>query len=583
MVSALRKTLFKSSAKNRSAPHIFIVLCVYALINIVYTLLFFGFDAMLVRMALSLIIVVSYVVIEQSPLSSPVTAFAAPVTIVAVLIFGAIYFKGDFLLFTYNCGIAMIVLTYLNPKSLAAYIAVSSAAFAVVLFVFGINLLGPAFTAVYNILYYVTSVAINLLVYIFCKSYVQALTDLIETKNEANLASQAKGAFLANMSHEIRTPLNAVIGLTEVELRRELPPDDLENLRKINASGKLLMGIINDILDMSKIESGKFDLNVSVYNFADMVYDTVALNIVRLGTKPIKFTVSVSEDIPCRLKGDELRVKQLLSNLLSNAFKYTFEGSVELRALCRAEAGNTRLTLEVEDTGIGIKENDLKKLFSEYAQVNQSSTRGIEGTGLGLPICKGLAELMGGRITVQSEYGKGSVFSIEILQEIVEATPIGPKVAASLKDSSYVPQFNAENIDFVRMPYARVLVVDDVDLNLEVAAACMEPYEMHVDCTDNGAVAVQRIRDGEPKYDLVFMDHMMPVMDGIETTKAIREIGTEYAGSVPIIALTANAFSGNEKMFADNGFQGFLPKPIEPDKLDEILLKWVYDPDAKHT
>ena len=579
MTSAIRRILFGNSGKNIFAPHIFLILCAYTIINSTYTGLFFGMTAMLIRYGLSLIIVVSFAIIERSSLDNAVTAFLSPIITIGALIFGAIYFKGDFLLFLYNTGISMISLTYLKPKSLAAYIAVSGVAFAVILFGFHVNLLGGVFTPVYNILYFIASCGMNLLTYVFCKTYVQALIALTEAKNEAGLASQAKGNFLANMSHEIRTPLNAIIGLTEVEMRRDLPQTELDNLRKIHASGNLLKGIINDILDMSKIESGKFDLVPDVYDFADMIYDTVTLNTVRIGSKPIKFMVSADDSIPRCLKGDELRVKQLLSNLLSNAFKYTNEGSVELRAFWKQDAGRARLTFEVADTGIGIRAEDIKKLFSEYDRVNQDITREIEGTGLGLAISKGLAELMGGRISARSEYGKGSVFTVEIWQEIIDAAPIGEQVANALKDFTYSPQFDdSSSVDYVLMPYARVLIVDDVDLNLEVAAACLEPYDIRVDCVDNGADAVQLIKSGEPRYDLIFMDHMMPGMNGIEAVRAIREIGTEYTSSLPIVALTANALAGNDKMFAENGFQGFLSKPIELQRLDEVLHEWVYDP-----
>ena len=579
MISAIRKAVFTNSGNNSSTPYIFIILCVYTVINSVYTGLFFGIVAMFIRIGLSLIIVLSFVAIEKSQLVSAVKAFLAPIVILVVLIIGSIYFKGDFLIFMYNCSIAIISLTYLKPKSLAAYIAVSTAAFAVIFFVFGINLLGAAFTTVYNTLYLIASAALNVLIYMFCKTYVNTLNSLTEAENEAGLASKAKGNFLASMSHEIRTPLNAIIGLIEIELRRDLPLEDLDNLRKIRTSGNLLMGIINDILDMSKIESGRFELVPTEYVFADMINDTVALNAVRIGSKRIKFLVTIDEQIPCKMKGDELRIKQLLSNLLSNAFKFTHEGNVELRASWSPDSEGARITFDVTDTGIGIRDDDMKKLFSEYTRIYQSDTREVEGTGLGLSISKGLCEMMGGSITAKSEYGKGSVFSVDIWQGIVDATPIGEQVASALMRFSYKAETYKPGVDFVPMPYARVLIVDDLDINLEVAAACLAPYQISVDVTDNGADAVQMIKDGEPRYDLIFMDHMMPGMDGIETTRAIRALGTDYAASVPIVALTANALVGNDKMFADNGFQDFLSKPIEIEKLDEVLHKWVHKPD----
>ena len=586
MISFIRKRILGGSDKNAVAPHIFIILCAYTLITTAYTYIFThvysesGLLDALIRFGLCILILAVFVVIERSRLSKTLTAFLSPTLIAYILIFGAILFHGDSLIFIFVCAVAMISLTYFNVRGLMIYIIAVNAVLAVILTVQiispdTVNLLGQSFAVVYNVIMFIAALGLSLLIYTFCGFCVRTLKDLTEAKNEANLAAQAKGSFLAKMSHEIRTPLNAVIGLTEVELRKKMSGIDAETLRKIHMSGNLLLGIINDILDMSKIESGKFDLVPEEYVFADLIYDTVTMNSVRIGQKPIKFSLSADESIPCRMLGDSLRIKQMLNNVLSNAFKYTHEGNVELRASWRPEGGGARLIFEVEDTGIGIRAEDIKNLFLEFMQVNAQNNRGVEGTGLGLSITKGLAELMRGKITARSEYGKGSVFTIDIRQEIVDGAPIGAAVAAALGDFTYLPKNEEPAVEYTPMPDANVLVVDDVEINLQVAACCLEPYGMRVDCVDNGAEAVRRVKEGEPLYDLIFMDQMMPGMDGIETARAIRRIGTKYAMAVPIVALTANALAGSDKVFMENGFQGFLAKPIELQKLDAILRKWI--------
>jgi signal transduction histidine kinase/CheY-like chemotaxis protein len=407
---------------------------------------------------------------------------------------------------------------------------------------------------------------------------------LAELKEQADLASQTKSSFLANTSHEMRTPLNAVIGLASLALNEEnLTPEVREYLEKISNSGVSLLGIINDLLDISKIESGKFELINASYDVPSIINDTVTLNIIRIGSKPIKFKLDINEQLPARLIGDELRLKQIFNNLLSNAFKYTKEGQVSWRLSYEQDDSGTWLVSTVQDTGIGIKAEDLKKLFDDYNQVDTRANRTIEGTGLGLAVVKRLTELMGGDVAVRSIYGQGSEFIVRIPQERDGNSIIGAQAADSLREFQYLDKKrNAGNL-LVRasLPNARVLVVDDVSTNLDVAKGMMKSYGMQIVCVMSGIEAIELIREGE-KFDAVFMDHMMPEMDGIEAVRIIREeIGTNYARSVPIIALTANAISGNEEMFLDHGFQAFLSKPIDIVKLDSAIRLWIkpnYDP-----
>ena len=409
----------------------------------------------------------------------------------------------------------------------------------------------------------------------FFKSLNSTLSFLENARTEAEQANKSKSSFLATMSHEIRTPMNAIIGLTQMQLQRDdLPDDYTEVMEKIYSSGKSLLGIINDILDMSRIETGKLELNPVSYDVPSFINDTVQLNIVRIGIKKIEFLLEVDESLPSRLIGDELRIKQILNNLLSNAIKYTEKGTVKLTVKHKSEDGYIVMRFTVEDTGQGISPEDKNKLFSEYMRFNFEANRSTEGTGLGLTITKRLVEMMDGSIEVESELGKGSVFSVAIRQEAVECANIGVDVAKRLNNFTFMEEPKSHDIRIERelMPYGRVLVVDDVDINLYVAEGVLQPYGMKIELADSGFEAIDKVAGGEV-YDVIFMDHMMPKMDGIVATQKIRELG--YKGA--IIALTANALVGNEEMFVKNGFDGFIAKPIDIRSMDNVLNKFVRD------
>jgi signal transduction histidine kinase/FixJ family two-component response regulator/HPt (histidine-containing phosphotransfer) domain-containing protein len=404
----------------------------------------------------------------------------------------------------------------------------------------------------------------------------------------AKSASDAKSHFLANMSHEMRTPLNAIIGFSELELGKEqegeaqtrYSADTRQSLEKIYNSGVTLLGLINDILDISKIESGKFELVPVNYDIPSLLNDTITLNIVRIGSRPIVFKLDIDENLPARLFGDELRIKQILNNLLSNAFKYTKEGTVILRIRCERDIAGVWMNIAVSDTGMGIREEDIDKIFGEYNQVDTKSNRHIEGTGLGLAITKRMVEMMNGAISVESEYGRGTTFTVRILQGFVGETVIGKAITENLMEFRYTMARQDRNRQLVRsfIPYAKVLVVDDVSVNLDLARGIMKPYGMTVDCVTSGKAAIDLIRKEEPRYNAVFMDHMMPSMDGIEAVRIIRnEIDSDYARTIPIIALTANAIIGNDELFLSNGFQDFLTKPIDIMKLNVSINRWVRD------
>jgi signal transduction histidine kinase/DNA-binding response OmpR family regulator len=397
-------------------------------------------------------------------------------------------------------------------------------------------------------------------------------------KKEAESHIKDRTAFLANMSHELRTPLNVVIGLTDLILEDDrIDMNITENLIKISNAGGTLLNIVNNILDFSKVESGRLSLTPIEYYTPSLINDVVTLVMIRLRERPITFSLDIDDNLPVKLYGDDLRVKQIFSNLLTNAVKYTRQGNIEFALHCKREGDAVWIEAAVTDTGIGIREEDLKNLFSDYYQVDSRANRSVDGTGLGLSITKKLVEKMNGEIHVESEFGKGSTFRLRLKQGFISDTPIGAELAGKLRNFHYAEDKRIVSKRFVRinLSYAKVLVVDDMRTNLDVAAGLLRKYKMQVDCLTCGQDAIDRIRYGTPVYNAIFMDHMMPGMDGIETVDAIRNLNSEYAMNIPIIALTANAIHGTEELFYAHGFQAFMTKPIDIMELDSVIRKWV--------
>ena len=414
------------------------------------------------------------------------------------------------------------------------------------------------------------------------REYQEKLRNIALQEQEAN---QLKSRFLATMSHEIRTPMNAIIGIMEIQLQKEdNPPDTKEAFEKIYESGNLLLNIINDILDFSKIAENKMEIVPFRYDIPSLINDTAQLNYLRCESKPIKFTVSVDPNTPLELIGDGLRVKQVLNNLLSNAFKYTGEGEVELSVFSEPSGGEASsgfvksveeiIVFRISDTGQGISEEHLGRLFEDYMRFNQDINRSVTGTGLGLSITKRLVNLMHGEIYVESQLGKGSVFTVRLPQKRFGNAVCGEENSRRLKEFDFHSTEITKKTHIAReyMPYGSVLVVDDVKSNLFVARGLLTPYGLKIDTVDSGSQAIDKIKKGNV-YDIIFMDHMMPGMDGIETTRIIRGRGYDR----PIIALTANAIVGQAEMFMRNGFDGFIPKPIDSRRLNALLNEFIRD------
>jgi signal transduction histidine kinase/CheY-like chemotaxis protein/HPt (histidine-containing phosphotransfer) domain-containing protein len=393
----------------------------------------------------------------------------------------------------------------------------------------------------------------------------------------AEESSKAKSDFLARMSHEIRTPMNAILGITEIQLQEKtLPLTTQEALERIYNSGDLLLGIINDILDLSKIEAGRLELITSQYDVASLIHDTVKLNILRCETKPIEFKLIVSEKMPSVLNGDELRIKQILNNLLSNAFKYTQEGRVEFELFAEPQENSSAVIIvfRVDDTGQGMTDEQVKKLGDKFTRFNMEANRKTEGTGLGMNITMNLIQMMKGSIDIDSTPGLGSTFTVRLPQEKINDEVIGKETAENLMKLNLINTTSARKVQITKdyMPYGRVLVVDDVETNIYVARGLMSPYGISVDTALSGFEAVDKIREGK-SYDIIFMDHMMPRMDGIEATKIIRALGYNE----PIVALTANALTGQAEIFLNNGFDDFISKPIDIRQLNNVLNKLIRD------
>ena len=405
--------------------------------------------------------------------------------------------------------------------------------------------------------------------------------ELIELNEQVKAAAVAKTNFLANMSFDLRGPLNAIVGLSELSLTKKNVPIDIKGyLLKIYESGETIMNVINDLLDLSNMDSGKFGIMPAEYDLPSFINDTAKDNMIYIGSKPISFYIIPDERLPAKLIGDTLRLKQIFNNLLSNAFRHTSVGSVEWRFSAVHDGDSVMLISSVSDTGEGIKPEYVDKLFVDYNRLDDDRMRQRAGdSGMGLTLAKRIIDLMDGSISVESTYGKGSTFTVQIKQKYVNNDIVSSEFTESLKRFKYIEQKPIDKADMqrVQLPGMRVLVVDDNEINFEIAQGMIEPYGITVDCLNSANEAVDLIRLADPKYDAVFISRWMSSdMDGKEATRIIRnEIDSEYAKKLVIIALTTNTVIGNKDLFLKWGFNDVLGKPFDVRHLDEAINIWL--------
>ena len=548
MIPIIQKYIFRDSNKNITAPHIFLILLFYLLASSMYYVLFFR-EELYFRLMLSVIMIVVYVILERSPINTERLAFLSPTALITLITVGAVYFGGDFLIYIYSIGGAMISLTYMKPKGLAIYIVLISVVQAFFLIVLNRNMLGVNFTMAQNYVGFLTMIGLNFIIYFFCKSYTKAFL--------------AKGAFLSNMSHEIRTPMNAIIGMTAIGKASNDIAKIHQTLSKIEDASTHLLGIVNDVLDMSKIDSGKFELFTEEFNFEKMIQRVITVISFHVDEKGQDFTVNIDDNIPSVLVGDEQRLAQIITNLLGNAVKFTPEGgSIFLNAELLEEIGGfCTIRIEVKDTGIGISPEQQKNLFRAFQQAETNITRKFGGTGLGLSITKSIVEMMDGKVWCESNLDEGAAFIFVIqmkrgcFKNLTEALDSKPMDEAA-EDGPVIYKNKC------------ILLAEDVDINREIVKALLEPTEIMIICAENGAEALRIFSESPEKFNMIFMDVQMPEMGGYEATRRIRALDFPKAKTIPIIAMTANVFREDIEQCLKSGMNGHVGKPLD---IDEVL------------
>ena len=530
-----------------------LILWISIFVHYVYYLLFSGENAKVHKVYKCIIlvgiIIIYFLPIKLVPIGGKTGYTTGPSVFYSYIFAGALIFMAIIMILT-NLKKAM------NKKFIPIYALIIFGSIASILQIMYPGLL---------IMSYMECFVVSVMFHTIENPDIKMIEQLNQAKDDAIKANQAKSDFLSSMSHEIRTPLNAICGFSNSLLENDGVSEEAKvDVKNIIMASDSLLYLVNGILDISKIEANKLEIIETNYNFYKIFDELVLLTKARIGDKPLEFKYSYDESIPKYLYGDGMRVKQVILNLLTNSVKYTKEGFVEFRVRSVIKDNIVRLIISVEDSGIGIKQENIEKLFTKFERLGVEKETTTEGTGLGLAITKKLVEMMGGKVSVQSIYGQGSLFTLSIDQKIVS----GNELEKLLKDEATEVKASDEVVD---ASGKKVLVVDDNQLNLRVAERLLKAYKCDIECVSSGSECITKIVNGE-KYDLILLDDMMPKMSGSETLVKLKEIDNF---NIPVCALTANAITGMREEYLGKGFNDYLSKPMVKEELNRVIKKYL--------